>query len=189
MKKTIELQHNAAGGIDLLVSRDAGNDVLVLTGKPTNSREFWMRLRDVCEDALDQLEGMESEVQEILDQIKNDILVNIKRYVGVEYLDSSSKDVCRAIIKSGILDGKDEDSLNTLFGIMKDKWLYQNITIDDLRDDTDPDFKAWRKEQGYKFDRYVDDNDYWYKDHNGGQMPCGTTAEIYDKYNQLKKYK
>ncbi len=53
--KTIELKPNPAGGLDLLTERDAGNLVLILTGK--NSLEYFKRLRDVCDDAIDELEN------------------------------------------------------------------------------------------------------------------------------------
>lgn len=57
MTKKINTVRNQAGGVDLLIERDAGNDVLILTGKPSHSREVWEALRDTCDDALRELEG------------------------------------------------------------------------------------------------------------------------------------
>ena len=56
MAKKIELQTNSAGGIDLLTERDAGNEILILTGKPKYSKEFWQNLRYACDLAIEQLE-------------------------------------------------------------------------------------------------------------------------------------
>jgi len=57
MAKKINTVTNQAGGIDLLIERDAGNEVLILTGKPSVSRQVWEALRDVCDGALHELEG------------------------------------------------------------------------------------------------------------------------------------
>jgi hypothetical protein len=57
MAKKINTIDNPAGGIDLLTERDAGNEVRILTGKPSASREFWEALRDCCDGALAELEG------------------------------------------------------------------------------------------------------------------------------------
>jgi len=46
---------NAAGGIDLLVERDAGNEVRILTGKIENSLLFWEQLSELCEGAIHSL--------------------------------------------------------------------------------------------------------------------------------------
>jgi len=56
MKKP-ELKMNSAGGLDLLVERDAGNPVRILTGK--RSKEFFLQLKDVCEDAIYLLDNPE----------------------------------------------------------------------------------------------------------------------------------
>lgn len=50
---------NSAGGVDLLVERDAGNTVKILTGKPSHSKKFWKQLSELCEGALDELDGKE----------------------------------------------------------------------------------------------------------------------------------
>ena len=53
MKKP-ELATNNAGGLDLIVERDAGNPVRILTGK--NSLKFFKELKDLCEGAINTLE-------------------------------------------------------------------------------------------------------------------------------------
>ena len=50
---------NSAGGLDLLVERDAGNEVRILTGKTKNSLEFWEALKDLCEGAIFELKDRE----------------------------------------------------------------------------------------------------------------------------------
>jgi hypothetical protein len=54
--KRVELVKNHAGGIDLMVDRDAGNGVCILTGKPECSKDFWNRLREKCDIAIDELD-------------------------------------------------------------------------------------------------------------------------------------
>jgi len=51
--KKMEITPNQAGGFDLLVERDAGNPVRVLTGK--NSLQFFKDLKKVCDLAIDQI--------------------------------------------------------------------------------------------------------------------------------------
>lgn len=53
MKKP-EITPNQAGGFDLLVERDAGNLVRILTGK--NSMAFFKELRKVCTAAIDAID-------------------------------------------------------------------------------------------------------------------------------------
>ena len=55
-KKTPQLIRNSAGGIDLLVERDSGNEVLIRTGKPECSKEFWEKMKDLAEVALNEME-------------------------------------------------------------------------------------------------------------------------------------
>lgn len=50
---------NAAGGLDLLVERDAGNEIRILTGKTKNSLKFWEELKDLCEGAIHELKDKE----------------------------------------------------------------------------------------------------------------------------------
>ena len=56
MAKKIETQENFTGGIDLLTERDLGNDVLILTGKPERSLEFWKKLSDTATSVIFYLE-------------------------------------------------------------------------------------------------------------------------------------
>lgn len=53
---TTTTTENMAGGIDLLVERDAGNEVRILTGKPSNSLAFWKHLKELAEVAIFELE-------------------------------------------------------------------------------------------------------------------------------------
>lgn len=55
MAKKITLVENSAGGIDLLTERDSGNEVLILTGKKSNSLDFWKRLRTMADAAIEEL--------------------------------------------------------------------------------------------------------------------------------------
>jgi hypothetical protein len=55
--KKMELIENPARGIDLLVERDAGNLVRILTGKPKYSRQFWSAMSRNAKIALEQLKG------------------------------------------------------------------------------------------------------------------------------------
>lgn len=57
MAKKINTVPNQAGGVDLLIERDAGNEVLILTGKPSASRQVWEAIRDAADGALAELEG------------------------------------------------------------------------------------------------------------------------------------
>jgi len=55
MKKA-QLVENFAGGLDLLVEKDSGNEVLILTGGKKNSLEFWYDLIEKAEIAIQELE-------------------------------------------------------------------------------------------------------------------------------------
>jgi len=57
--KTVALIHNTVGGIDLLTERDAGNEIRILTGRRGNSLEFWKKLREISEEAVEQLKEEE----------------------------------------------------------------------------------------------------------------------------------
>ena len=61
MAKLIEAQRNSRGGYDLLTERDAGNQVLILTGDQKRSKEFWQRLAQTCEEVLGDIEAQEYE--------------------------------------------------------------------------------------------------------------------------------
>lgn len=50
---------NSAGGLDLMVERDAGNEVRILTGKVQNSLKFWEELKELCEGAIHELKDKE----------------------------------------------------------------------------------------------------------------------------------
>ena len=64
-KKEPTLIANSSGGLDLLVERDAGNEIRVLTGKRELSRKFWKNLHRLSHEALRQLESEpETENQE-----------------------------------------------------------------------------------------------------------------------------
>lgn len=47
---------NNAGGTDLLVERDAGNEVRILTGNKENSLAFWKQLSELCEGVIHSLQ-------------------------------------------------------------------------------------------------------------------------------------
>lgn len=54
--KKLELIRNQAGGIDIMIERDAGNSIRHLTGYPENSVEFFEALRDIADQALTELQ-------------------------------------------------------------------------------------------------------------------------------------
>ena len=54
--KKIGVIHNTAGGIDLITERDSGNEVRILTGRSQNSLEFWRKIREVSEAAIQELQ-------------------------------------------------------------------------------------------------------------------------------------
>jgi len=54
-KKYPETIPNHAKGLDLMVERDAGNEVRILTGNKENSLKFWQELKEVCEGAIHEL--------------------------------------------------------------------------------------------------------------------------------------
>lgn len=54
--KTIKLINNNAGGIDLITERDAGNEIRILTGRTDMSLEFWEKLHEKCEAAIEVLQ-------------------------------------------------------------------------------------------------------------------------------------
>ncbi len=53
--KTPSLIWNDAGGINLIVDKDGGNPVLILTGKKANSRRFWRKIQKLAAQALDEM--------------------------------------------------------------------------------------------------------------------------------------
>jgi hypothetical protein len=61
MSKKMDLISKDNGGIDLLIERDAGNEVRILTGKYAISLEFWYDLQSLVEKAITILEDEENE--------------------------------------------------------------------------------------------------------------------------------
>ena len=53
----MHLVDNWAGGVDLMVERDSGNMVRVMTGKPDYSLKFWHKLSELCNQAIDALDN------------------------------------------------------------------------------------------------------------------------------------
>ena len=53
--KKMRIVKNTAGGIDLVVEKDSGNEVLITTGNYKNSMAFWKKLDDLCGKAFDSL--------------------------------------------------------------------------------------------------------------------------------------
>jgi hypothetical protein len=58
-KKHPETIENSAGGLDLMIERDAGNEIRILTGKKENSLKFWEQLKELCEGAIHELKNEE----------------------------------------------------------------------------------------------------------------------------------
>jgi len=52
MSKEITIIRNAVGGIDLLTEKDAGNEVLIVTGAREHSQEFWATMARMARQAL-----------------------------------------------------------------------------------------------------------------------------------------
>ena len=63
MDKRIELIENTSLGIDLMIEKDSGNSVRILTGKPERSYEFWQRLRAICDIAIDELDNLKDDLE------------------------------------------------------------------------------------------------------------------------------
>ena len=74
MSKLAKLVRNDAGGIDLLTERDSGNQIRILTGKPTYSEQYWQRLKKLADIALLQLElwenGCDVELLSLQEEVK-----------------------------------------------------------------------------------------------------------------------
>lgn len=56
MSKKARLITTAAGGLDLRVERDGGNEVQILTGNKKRSLIFWKDLYKLSEQAIEMLE-------------------------------------------------------------------------------------------------------------------------------------
>lgn len=55
--KTPYAVHNFANGYDLMVEKDSGNPIRILTGKEKLSKEFWTSLRDLANNVLDEMDN------------------------------------------------------------------------------------------------------------------------------------
>jgi len=55
MNKNMELISNQAAGLDLIIDKDAGNPIRILTGK--HSIEVFEQLRDICDEAINELQA------------------------------------------------------------------------------------------------------------------------------------
>lgn len=49
--------HNFSNGYDLMVERDSGNEIRILTGKETRSREFWEDLKELATNVIEQMDN------------------------------------------------------------------------------------------------------------------------------------
>jgi len=54
--KKIKLVANSTNGIALLVEKDAGNEIRILTGNKANSKKFWTELNRISVQAMTDLE-------------------------------------------------------------------------------------------------------------------------------------
>jgi hypothetical protein len=54
-KKSPSLIENSVDGIDLLVERDSGNEVRILTGSLKYSLDFWYKMQELSEQAISEL--------------------------------------------------------------------------------------------------------------------------------------
>lgn len=55
-RKTPYAVANLDNGYDLVVERDSGNEVRILTGREDHSKKFWEQLRNLANNVLDQME-------------------------------------------------------------------------------------------------------------------------------------
>ena len=55
-KKTPYAVLNQSSGYDLMVERDSGNMVRILTGNEEMSQEFWEQLKDLAENVLEEMD-------------------------------------------------------------------------------------------------------------------------------------
>lgn len=58
MSKPTSLENNV-GGLDLLIEKDAGNEIRILTGDTKHSLKFWTNLKELCEGAIHELKDKE----------------------------------------------------------------------------------------------------------------------------------
>lgn len=55
--KPLKAIKNSVGGYDLLTERDAGNEILCLTGNEKRSLDYWMRMQDLAERVVIEIKG------------------------------------------------------------------------------------------------------------------------------------
>lgn len=55
MAKKATTVENQQGGLDLLVEKDAGNEIRISTGDKEKSLEFWQHMKELCEGAIFEL--------------------------------------------------------------------------------------------------------------------------------------
>jgi hypothetical protein len=55
--KKMEAIRNATNGYDLMIERDAGNLIRILTGPEKISKPVWQRLRNLADQVLDEFEN------------------------------------------------------------------------------------------------------------------------------------
>jgi|TARA_Y100000015_G_scaffold38058_1_gene40618 hypothetical protein len=91
--KPVESKPNSAGGIDLLTERDAGNSILILTGNPERSLQFW---EDLLREAQNNIHRLKistwmiedlSEHEEQNDISEQELGSQRKRWISLSYPD------------------------------------------------------------------------------------------------------
>jgi hypothetical protein len=58
MEKILQANKNNVGGYDLYTERDSGNRILCLTGRYTNSLEYWKKMQALAEEVVHFLENV-----------------------------------------------------------------------------------------------------------------------------------
>ena len=72
--KPVESKPNSAGGIDLLTERDAGNPVLIMTGNPERSLDFWENLSREAQNNIHRLKISTWMIEDLTDhEEQNDL--------------------------------------------------------------------------------------------------------------------
>lgn len=54
--KPLSAKINNTGGYDLITERDGGNDVQILTGNFYASHQYWVRLANLANEVIDEME-------------------------------------------------------------------------------------------------------------------------------------
>ena len=69
-EKTMEAVKNDAGGLDLVIERDAGDEVRIPMGGPRDSLAAWEELLHLASSAVETLEaGHEARVRSLVDTL------------------------------------------------------------------------------------------------------------------------